>query len=139
MRKVFIAVSSALAIVSALATVAPRPVQAQDEGWVVPQEERAKPNPVENTPEAIAAGKALFAKNCVMCHGESGKGDGPATQYVKPAPADITTAEAQGRMTDGEIFYKITVGKRPMPAMNRKMDETERWQVVHYVRTLRAP
>ncbi len=39
-------------------------------------------------------------------------------------------------MTDGEIFYKISNGKKPMPPMNRKLSETERWQVVHHVRTL---
>ena len=41
-------------------------------------------------------------------------------------------------MTDGEIFYKITTGKRPMPAMQRKMDDTERWNVVLYLRSMQG-
>jgi mono/diheme cytochrome c family protein len=110
----------------------------QPEGgvWEVPAEAKAVPNPVEATPEALAAGADLFKKHCVMCHGETGKGDGPATKFMKPAPPDLTAPGTKARMTDGEIFYKITNGKRPMPPMNRKLSETERWQVVHHVKTL---
>lgn len=111
---------------------------AQDEGWNVPDEAKAVKNPVANDAAAVEAGKALYGKHCTMCHGEGGKGDGPATQFIKPAPPDISTADAKQRMTDGELFYKITNGKRPMPPMNRKMNEEERWKVVHYVRTLQV-
>ena len=113
--------------------------ETQPEGssvWEVPEEAKAVPNPVEPTPEALAAGADLYKKHCVMCHGETGKGDGPATKFMKPAPADVTIAGTKARMTDGEIFYKISTGKRPMPPMNRKLSETERWQVVHHLRTL---
>jgi mono/diheme cytochrome c family protein len=104
--------------------------------WEVPEEAKAVGNPVEGTPEAVAAGAGLYKKHCLMCHGETGKGDGPATKFMKPAPPDMTTPGTKGRMTDGEIFYKVSTGKRPMPPMNRKLSETERWQVVHYLRTL---
>ena len=127
-----VAVLSFLTLASAIALFA-----SQEEGvWDVPAEAKAVPNPVENTPEAVAAGGELFKKHCVMCHGEAAKGDGPATQFIKPVPPDISTTAAKERMTDGEIFYKMTNGKRPMPPMNRKMSEEERWQVVHYLRTL---
>ena len=59
-----------------------------------------------------------------------------APTTFKPAPPDFATTEAKERMTDGEMFYKISTGKRPMPPMTRKMNETERWQVVLFVRTL---
>jgi mono/diheme cytochrome c family protein len=108
----------------------------EESPWVVPEEARAVPNPVEATPEALAAGAELYKKHCVMCHGETGKGDGPATKFMKPIPPDMTVAGTKASMTDGEIFYKVSTGKRPMPPMNRKLSETERWQVVHYVRTL---
>ena len=112
--------------------------QESNSTWEVPEEAKTVQNPVENSPNAIAAGETLYGKHCKMCHGDIGKGDGPATQFIKPAPPDITTKEARERMTDGEIFYKLTTGKKPMPAMERKMNESERWQVVHFIRTLQA-
>ena len=41
-------------------------------------------------------------------------------------------------MTDGEIFYKITVGKRPMRGMERKLSEDQRWSLVIFVRSLQG-
>ena len=108
----------------------------QDSTWEVPEEAKARTNPVEPTEEAVKAGGALYEKPCLMCHGDEGKGDGPATKFIKPAPLDMSTADAKARMSDGEIFYKVTNGKTPMPPTERKMSETERWQVVHYLRTL---
>jgi mono/diheme cytochrome c family protein len=132
-----VVLSSVVAIGSAaLASFAGQPEQ--EGAWVVPEEARAVPSPVESTPEAVAAGGVLFKKHCVMCHGETAKGDGPATKFMKPAPPDISTAEAKARMTDGEIFYKVSTGKRPMPQMDKKLSETERWQVVLYLRSLQV-
>ncbi|HAK57017.1 MAG: c-type cytochrome [Vicinamibacterales bacterium] len=112
---------------------------AQDqEPWEVPEEERAVENPIAADDDVLAEGQRLYERNCRMCHGETGLGDGPATARIKPAPPDMSTAEAHDRMTDGEIFYKITVGKRPMREFESRLSEDERWSVVHYVRTLRA-
>lgn len=135
MRKSFIAVISVLVVGSALALMA-----AQDTlpPWEVPDDAKAVTNPLEKTPEALAAGAALYKKHCVMCHGESGKGDGPAAKFMKPSPPDISTAEVKDSLTDGAIFYMITTGKKPMPAMDKKLNETERWQVVLQVRALQG-
>lgn len=106
--------------------------------WEVPEEERAKENPIEATAEAIEEGKATFEKQCVMCHGKEMKGDGPAAPMFQIQPPDLSTSEARARLTDGEIFYKISVGKTPMPPMGAKLTEEERWKLVLYVRTLQA-
>jgi len=111
----------------------------QEEGWVVPEEARAVANPPEANEEMIAEGKVHVRARCESCHGEAGKGDGKATRFIRPAPADISTTEARDRMTDGEIFFKITEGKKPMPGMARTLTEDERWQVVLYLRTLQTP
>ncbi len=39
-------------------------------------------------------------------------------------------------MTDGEIFWKITTGKPPMPSYREELTEKERWDLVNYLRSL---
>ena len=109
------------------------------EVWVVPDEARNLENPVPLTDAALTAGEKAYGARCASCHGDLGKGDGKATRFIRPAPADISTAEARDRMTDGEMFHKITEGKKPMPGMARTLSDEERWQVVHYLRTLQPP
>jgi mono/diheme cytochrome c family protein len=41
-----------------------------------------------------------------------------------------------GQMTDGELFWKISHGRRPMPGFQNKLTEQERWELVDYIRTL---
>ena len=41
-------------------------------------------------PTPANSGKAMFSEYCAVCHGESGKGDGPAVQALKKRPADLT-------------------------------------------------
>ena len=113
-------------------------VAAVQDGWDIPEDAKAVESPFAADEGVNAEGATLYQRNCRMCHGESGKGDGPATARIKPVPPDITTAEAQDRMSDGEMFYKITVGKRPMREFESKLSEDERWNVVHFLRTLRA-
>jgi mono/diheme cytochrome c family protein len=111
--------------------------QAQDDGWSVPEQFAAMKNPIAASPEVLATGKQLYVKNCLKCHGEAGLGDGPATKFIKPAPKDISSAAMQDRNSDGALFYKITEGKKPMPAMKTTLADEQRWQIVHFVRTLR--
>jgi mono/diheme cytochrome c family protein len=134
MQKLMV-VAAAVFLGSVLLTAAQDQVQ---EIWEVPEDERAVENPIASDDDVLAEGQRLYERNCRMCHGETGLGDGPATARIKPAPPDITTADAQDRMTDGEMFYKITVGKRPMREFESRLTEDERWSVVHYLRTLRA-
>ncbi len=108
------------------------------QAWEVPEREKAAVNPLEVSPEVLAAGEASYKKQCVLCHGESFQGDGSAAAMFEKQPPDLSTREARERLTDGEIFYKMTVGKKPMPSMKTKLSEEERWQVVHYVRSLQA-
>ena len=38
--------------------------------------------------------------------------------------------------TDGELFWKITVGKKPMPNYGSRLSPTDRWNVINYLRSL---
>ena len=100
------------------------------------------------TPEAIQAGKALYQKKCVWCHGISGKGDGPIAFQMgapgNPRPRDLTKGMYKFRSTpsgklptDEDLFLTITRGLSgtSMPAW-RGLTETQRWQLVYYTKTL---
>jgi mono/diheme cytochrome c family protein len=91
-------------------------------------------------PEIIAAGKALYGGkgSCALCHGISGKGDGPAAQMHQPPPTDFTNCAFQKEREDGELFWIIKYGS-PNTGMQRlipgMLSEEEGWKVVAYVRT----
>jgi mono/diheme cytochrome c family protein len=70
----------------------------------------------------------------VSCHGDKGKGNGSAAIALNPNPADWTSKRIQAE-SDGEIFWKITKGRGPMPPW-RHLPENDRWAVVRYIRTL---
>jgi mono/diheme cytochrome c family protein len=128
-----------LAVVALVGAVAAAFAGGQQGGrakWVAPESARSLVNPIPSSPEVLAEGRRLFEKNCLTCHGARGKGDGPASQFVKPTPADISSPEVRNRMMDGELFWKITEGRKPMPPFEKKLVEDERWKLVHYIRSL---
>ncbi len=122
-------------LLTAVAFAAPAWAQAQA-AWTCPAAENAKKNPVPRTPQSIAAGKKLVVdRTCTACHGESGKGDGPGAAALNPKPADWTSAKVQ-QQSDGCLFWKISTGRGAMPPW-ASLPETERWQIIDYIRTLK--
>jgi len=103
--------------------------------WRAPEAAQKVPNPVKATAASLATGKAIYAKVCVVCHGEKGDGKGPAGAALTPPPGNFTDAVMMKEMSDGEIFWKLTNGKGAMPAYEKQYSETERWGLVNYVRT----
>ncbi len=103
----------------------------------VPPDILSGKNPVPPTDTVLAKGKTAFAENCVQCHGETGKGNGPMAGMLKEPPADLSDAAIVGPLTDGEIFWAITKGRPPvMPAFESKLTNPERWSLVHFLRNL---
>lgn len=113
--------------------------------WTAPAAERGRTNPVPDSPEAQQKGRALYQRHCQSCHGDRGAGDGPAARTSKEVVPDLRDAARQQRLTDGEMLWKITTGRREgsdvvMPSMARTISrEEDRWKVVLFVRTLAAP
>ncbi len=107
-----------------------------EKNWPVPEEAKKLKNPLPATEASLAAGKALYLEHCAKCHGEQGKGDGPEVEMYDVKPADFTDAHMMSEMTDGEIFWKISEGRKPMPTFKKQLTEEQRWQLVNYVRTL---
>ncbi len=96
----------------------------------------ARTSPVAPTDRDVAAGRAIYQERCAPCHGPRGRGDGPAGVALDPKPADLLLHVPQH--TDGELFYFIARGipGSAMPAWRTALSETERWQVVAYLRSL---
>jgi putative copper resistance protein D len=96
-------------------------------------------SPVPYEAASIARGGELYAKHCAVCHGPSGRGDGPAGRSLPRAPADLTAQHAADH-TAGDLFWWLTHGipRSGMPAFQHVMGETERWDVINFVRVLAA-
>jgi mono/diheme cytochrome c family protein len=93
-----------------------------------PEKARAKRNPMEKDPQAVAAGRILFEQRCAECHGDNAEGGkkGPSLRA-----AEVQNAEP------GAIFWILTNGvvRKGMPVWS-KLPEPQRWQLVSYVKSL---
>jgi mono/diheme cytochrome c family protein len=106
--------------------------------WVIPEEAKQRPNPLQTSPQVLESARPLYTENCERCHGATGKGNGPESARQYPAPSDLTDAKRMNARTDGAIFYQISAGRRPMPSFKRRMTEDQRWQLVLLLRSLAA-
>ncbi len=93
-------------------------------------------NPVAASPESLAAGRRVYQRLCIRCHGPDGKGDGDAA--VGAQPSDLT-AQLQFGSSDGEMFSVIRHGtSKDMESYAERISETDTWNVINYIRSLRA-
>jgi mono/diheme cytochrome c family protein len=111
----------------------------RDRPWIVPEEVKKLKNPIVPTESTLKAARGIYMEECAQCHGEHGKGDGPKAMMHSPAPADLTDARQMNSVTDGEIFYQISEGKKPMPSFKKRLTEDQRWGLVLFVRSFSQP
>jgi glucose/arabinose dehydrogenase len=92
-----------------------------------PDSAKQQKNPVAGQPAAIEAGKKLYGRNCLACHGKAGQGSG----NVPPLAKGKLNA-----VSDGEVFWFITKGDKEngMPSW-AFLPEDQRWQIVSYVKS----
>ena len=100
--------------------------------------------PPKVTPELLKEGEALFKKQCAVCHGTEGKGDGPAAGFLFPKPRNFTTGTFKLRSTpsgspptDENLFRTITRGMpgSAMPSF-AFLSERGRWALLAFVKEL---
>ena len=96
----------------------------------IPERARARRNPFEADPDAVAAGNKLFAQHCAECHGKTAEGG-------RKAPS--LRAEEVQKATPGMLFWILSNGvvRRGMPVWS-KLPEPERWQIVSFLKSLPA-
>ncbi len=125
---------SPVLIVAGMAEVSETDSNAPPRPWIASSRYARKANPVESTAASIAAGARLYTAQCVSCHGKTGTGNGVRAGELDPRPQDLTSPEVW-LQSDGELFYKTTKGRTPMPAFDKLLSEEERWHTVNYIRT----
>ncbi len=91
-------------------------------------------NPVPATTGSIAAGKALFETNCLICHGATSAERGPVGKKLVPPPPGLDHDMVKG-LSDATIFKAITFGFGRMPVFQDKLTPQERWDLVNFLRT----
>jgi len=92
-------------------------------------------NPVAATPASLAAGKRSYQRLCEKCHDPEGKGNG--TAVTETQPPDLTDTKWEFGSSDGEMFAAIHEGtSKDMEGYKERMNDTEIWNVVNYVRSL---
>ncbi len=108
--------------------------------------EEASPQKQEdNLPsDDLAAGKIIYEKRCISCHGNEGDGDGPAADRFEPKPRSFKKAEFKYRSTprnelptDEDLFRAVTNGLpgTGMPDWADVLNEKKRRQVIKYIKT----
>jgi mono/diheme cytochrome c family protein len=110
-------------------------------GWNVPPDAKNWKNPVPANATTIAAARELYVNNCQKCHGVSGDGKVPpgATYFYSTKPTNFTNARLIDSMSDGEIFWKMTNGRKPMPAFKNRLSDEQRWELVNLIRVFAHP
>ena len=100
--------------------------------------ENVQANPIPANHESVMAGEDIYTLHCVPCHGVSGKGDGPLGVVLNPRPADLSLHAIPGVHTDAQLFEWITNGfpGSSMPPWKSSLSDTDRWNLVNFIRTL---
>lgn len=91
-------------------------------------------NPVIATADVLARGQALYNTYCIVCHGDTGMGNGPVSAKFGIAPS-FHTDKIRG-WPDANIYHVITVGQARMPSYAAQVAAGDRWAIIHYIRAL---
>jgi mono/diheme cytochrome c family protein len=100
------------------------------------------------SPESVKRGAEVFrSMNCGLCHGNDGRGHGPSSASLTDSsgypitPFDFTSGtQFKCGDSDEDMFRDLVTGLdgTPMPSFADAMSADQRWDVVHYIRTLSA-
>ena len=111
----------------------------QNRPWTVPESARAMKNPIAPAAADLDSVRPIYRDKCSSCHGLTGRGDGHDASLYDPKPTDFTDAKHMSDVTDGELFYKLTEGRKPMPSFKKRLTDEQRWRMVMLIRAFLEP
>ena len=76
------------------------------------QQTQVKKEPIKES--SAASGEAMYKEYCAVCHGITGKGDGPAVPALKTPPPDLTTLAKRnnGKYPDDHVTSILKFGTK---------------------------
>ena len=86
--------------------------------------------------DVLSRGAVVYAQNCLNCHGEQGKGDGPASIALLPRPADFTAARPDTALIIDALDNGVPGASMPPW---RQLAPADRQAVSAFVRSLFKP
>jgi mono/diheme cytochrome c family protein len=93
-------------------------------------------NPVPDTVTSVDRGAVLYQADCARCHGVDGLGGGVDAGTTQFPPANLRSGHLN-QHSDADIYTWISNGiPGGMPAWADKLSETDRWDLVNYLRSI---
>jgi mono/diheme cytochrome c family protein len=96
---------------------------------------RALINPLPINQAVLEQGRNSYLYYCVQCHGPRLDGKATVGQSFYPLPTDLLGPQVQSQ-SDGELFYKISLGYKREPPLYATVAVADRWAVIRYLRAL---
>lgn len=104
----------------------------------VPPIYRGQTSSLKVTPSVIQEGAALYAQQCVACHGPRGFGDGEAGRGLQPPPANLASMIRMPMLNDEFLLWAVSEGGVPfgtaMPAFKGVLTPEQIWKIAAFMR-----
>ena len=103
-----------------------------------------RPPEMEVNEENLAAGKRIYYRNCMYCHGDYLDGKGHFADAFNPLPANFRDGGTISQLEETYVYWRIATGgpalpqgatpwNSSMPVWQDFLSAEEIWQVVAYV------
>jgi hypothetical protein len=92
-------------------------------------------NPLPLSRKVLDQGRGSYLTYCLQCHGPGFDGKATVGQSFYPLPTFLLDPKVQSQ-SDGELFYKISLGSKRQPPLYATVAAEDRWAVIHYLRAL---
>ena len=103
-----------------------------------------RPPGMEPSEANLAAGRRLYYRNCMYCHGDYLNGRGHFADALNPLPANFRDSGTISQLEEGYVYWRIATGgpglpqgatpwNSSMPVWQDFLTEEEIWQVVAFV------
>jgi mono/diheme cytochrome c family protein len=88
--------------------------------------------PYRETQKTLNRGRETYGNYCQLCHGVTGKGDGPMIPKF-PNPPSFTSRRLK-TYSPGRLYHIITLGSGDMPSHGEQISRKDRWHLVQYIK-----